>query len=112
MAPQEPTHEVVAADTNNSNPPGIVLIVDPLSITGCLVAKEVAIYRAHKATPIVVATSGESRFDGAVDVLAVPAVAVRMFVLESTMPPAVSRTTTLNSGSRIAPNPATSQAPR
>ncbi len=37
------------------------------------VAKEVAIYRAHKATPIVVATEGEARFAGAVAVLPVPA---------------------------------------
>jgi glutamine---fructose-6-phosphate transaminase (isomerizing) len=38
------------------------------------VAKEVAIYRAHKATPIVVASRGESRFAGAYDVLTVPSV--------------------------------------
>ena len=31
------------------------------------VAKEVAIYRAHKATPIVIATEGEERFAGAGD---------------------------------------------
>ena len=36
------------------------------------VAKEIAIYRAHKATPIVVATAGEQRFDAASAVLAVP----------------------------------------
>jgi glucosamine--fructose-6-phosphate aminotransferase (isomerizing) len=38
------------------------------------VAKEVAIYRAHKAAPIVIATDGESRFDGALAVLPVPPV--------------------------------------
>lgn len=38
------------------------------------VAKEVAIYRAHKATPIVVATEGEERFGAASAVIAVPAV--------------------------------------
>jgi glucosamine--fructose-6-phosphate aminotransferase (isomerizing) len=38
------------------------------------VAKEVAIYRAHKAAPIVVATDGEHRFGAAVEVLGVPAV--------------------------------------
>ncbi|MBU3703138.1 MAG: SIS domain-containing protein, partial [Ilumatobacteraceae bacterium] len=36
------------------------------------VAKEIAIYRAHKATPIVVATTGEQRFDAASAVLVVP----------------------------------------
>jgi glucosamine--fructose-6-phosphate aminotransferase (isomerizing) len=38
------------------------------------VAKEVAIYRAHKATPIVVATDADERFAGAAAVLTVPAV--------------------------------------
>ena len=38
------------------------------------VAKEVAIYRAHKATPIVVATEDEDRFSGALRVLTVPSV--------------------------------------
>ncbi|MGI8711406.1 MAG: SIS domain-containing protein, partial [Acidimicrobiales bacterium] len=38
------------------------------------VAKEVAIYRAHKATPIVVATEGEDRFSAAHRVLTVPSV--------------------------------------
>jgi len=38
------------------------------------VAKEVAIYRAHKAAPIVVASDGETRFNGALHLIAVPAV--------------------------------------
>ncbi len=38
------------------------------------VAKEVAIYRAHKAAPIVIATEGESRFGAALDAFFVPAV--------------------------------------
>ncbi|MGN6695494.1 MAG: SIS domain-containing protein, partial [Aquihabitans sp.] len=38
------------------------------------VAKEVAIYRAHKATPIVVATEDEDRFSAALRVLTVPSV--------------------------------------
>ena len=38
------------------------------------VAKEVAIYKAHKATPIVIATEGDGRFAGASAVLTVPAV--------------------------------------
>jgi glucosamine--fructose-6-phosphate aminotransferase (isomerizing) len=36
------------------------------------VAKEVAIYRAHKAAPVVVATEGEERFTAAVHTIAVP----------------------------------------
>ncbi len=36
------------------------------------VAKEVAIFRAHKAAPIVIATEGENRFNAALDVIAVP----------------------------------------
>jgi glucosamine--fructose-6-phosphate aminotransferase (isomerizing) len=38
------------------------------------VAKEVAIYKAHKATPIVFATEGDERFAGAAAVLTVPSV--------------------------------------
>ncbi|MCB0977963.1 MAG: glucosamine-6-phosphate synthase, partial [Acidimicrobiales bacterium] len=38
------------------------------------VAKEVAIYRAHKATPIVVATEDEDRFTAALRVVTVPSV--------------------------------------
>ncbi|MFM7687333.1 MAG: SIS domain-containing protein, partial [Actinomycetota bacterium] len=38
------------------------------------VAKEVAIYKAHKATPIVVATDADERFTGAAAVLTVPPV--------------------------------------
>ncbi|HEU4840739.1 MAG TPA: SIS domain-containing protein, partial [Ilumatobacteraceae bacterium] len=36
------------------------------------VAKEVAIYRAHKAAPVVIATEGGARFPAALDVLEVP----------------------------------------
>ena len=38
------------------------------------VAKEIAIYRAHKALPIVIADEGEQRFDAAAAVIAVPKV--------------------------------------
>jgi len=38
------------------------------------VAKEVAIYRAHKATPIVIATEDEDRFSAALRVITVPSV--------------------------------------
>jgi glucosamine--fructose-6-phosphate aminotransferase (isomerizing) len=37
------------------------------------VAKEVAIYRAHKAAPIVIASEGEERFAAALQVIPVPA---------------------------------------
>ncbi len=38
------------------------------------VAKEVAIYRAHKASPVVIASEGDERFSAALKVLTVPAV--------------------------------------
>ncbi|MFM2078477.1 MAG: putative glucosamine-6-phosphate synthase, partial [Actinomycetota bacterium] len=38
------------------------------------VSKEVAIYKAHKATPIVIATDADERFNGAAAVLTVPSV--------------------------------------
>jgi glucosamine--fructose-6-phosphate aminotransferase (isomerizing) len=48
------------------------------------VAKEVAIYRAHKAAPIVIATEGEGRFGTALAVISVPAVHPRLaFVLSA-----------------------------
>ncbi len=37
------------------------------------VAKEIAIYRAHKAAPIVIATEGEERFSAAMQAVVVPA---------------------------------------
>jgi glucosamine--fructose-6-phosphate aminotransferase (isomerizing) len=46
----------------------------PVGSTADDVAKEVAIYRAHKATPIVIATEDEDRFSAALRVLTVPAV--------------------------------------
>lgn len=49
------------------------------------VAKEVAIFRAHKAAPIVVATQGEHRFNAALDVIAVPAVHPKMAFILSTV---------------------------
>jgi glucosamine--fructose-6-phosphate aminotransferase (isomerizing) len=38
------------------------------------VAKEIAIYRAHRAAPIVIATEGERRFGAALETIAVPEV--------------------------------------
>ena len=48
------------------------------------VAKEVAIYRAHKAAPVVIATEGEGRYTSALHVLTVPATHPRLaFVLSA-----------------------------
>ena len=48
------------------------------------VAKEVAIYKAHKATPIVIATDGDDRFAAAAAVLSVPPVDTALgFVLSA-----------------------------
>jgi glucosamine--fructose-6-phosphate aminotransferase (isomerizing) len=49
------------------------------------VAKEIAIYRAHKALPIVIATEGEQRFDAAAAVIAVPQVDPRLAFILSVM---------------------------
>ncbi len=48
------------------------------------VAKEVAIYRAHKAAPVVIASEGEERFSAALHVISVPVVDPRLaFVLSA-----------------------------
>ena len=49
------------------------------------VAKEVAIFRAHKAAPIVVATEGENRFSAALEVISVPDVHPRLAFVLSTI---------------------------
>jgi glucosamine--fructose-6-phosphate aminotransferase (isomerizing) len=49
------------------------------------VAKEVAIYRAHKATPIVIATEDEDRFSAAHRVLTVPSVRPDLAFILSTV---------------------------
>ena len=49
------------------------------------VAKEVAIYRAHKAAPVVIATQGEERFSAALQVIAVPEVHPRLAFILSAM---------------------------
>ncbi len=52
--------------------------------TGDDVAKEVAIYRAHRAAPIVVATAGDRRFEEALGTIFVPVVHPRLaFVLSA-----------------------------
>ena len=62
-----------------------LILVCAAGLTGSTatdVAKEVAIFSAHKATPIVVADSGDERFDAALAVLPVPVVDPRLsFVL-------------------------------
>jgi glutamine---fructose-6-phosphate transaminase (isomerizing) len=48
------------------------------------VAKEVAIYRAHKAAPVVIATEGEQRFSAALQAITVPSTHPRLaFVLSA-----------------------------
>ena len=49
------------------------------------VAKEVAIFRAHKSVPLVIATEGEARFSAAAGVIAVPAVHPALAYVLSTM---------------------------
>lgn len=49
------------------------------------VAKEVAIFRAHEAAPIVVATEGENRFKAALEVIAVPETHVQLAFILSIM---------------------------
>ena len=49
------------------------------------VAKEVAIFGAHRAAPVVVADDGDARFDGASAVLGVPVVDPRLAFLPATM---------------------------
>src|SRR5207253_8636611 len=54
-----------------------LILVCAAGLTGSTaddVAKEVAIFRAHKATPIVIATEGEERFSAALEAIYVPAV--------------------------------------
>jgi glucosamine--fructose-6-phosphate aminotransferase (isomerizing) len=49
------------------------------------VAKEVAIYRAHRAAPVVIADAGSSRFTDALDVISVPRVHPGLSFVLSTM---------------------------
>jgi glucosamine--fructose-6-phosphate aminotransferase (isomerizing) len=53
--------------------------------TAADVAKEIEIYRAHKALPIVVATAGEHRYGAAAAVIEVPAVDSRVAFVLSVM---------------------------
>jgi glucosamine--fructose-6-phosphate aminotransferase (isomerizing) len=58
----------------SSEPLILVCAAGLMGGTASDVAKEIAIYKAHKATAIVVATEGEERFGAAAQVIAVPAV--------------------------------------
>jgi len=49
------------------------------------IAKEVAIYRAHRAAPVVIADAGSSRFADALDVITVPRVHPQLSFVLSTM---------------------------
>ncbi len=49
------------------------------------IAKEVAIFKAHKSAPIVIATEGENRFSAALDVIAVPQAHESLAFILSTM---------------------------
>ena len=64
-----------------------LIIVCAAGLTGSTaddVAKEVAIYRAHKAAPVVIATEGEQRFSAALQAIAVPVTHPRLaFVLSA-----------------------------
>ena len=53
-----------------------LIVVCAAGLTGSTaddVAKEIAIYRAHKAAPVVIATEGEERFSAAMQAVLVPA---------------------------------------
>ena len=64
-----------------------LILVCAAGLTGSTaddVAKEVAIYRAHKAAPVVIATEGEQRFSAALQAITVPATHPRLaFVLSA-----------------------------
>jgi glucosamine--fructose-6-phosphate aminotransferase (isomerizing) len=68
----------------SSEPMILVCAAGLVGSTADDVAKEVAIYRAHKAAPIVVASEGEERFAAALAVIPVPSVAPELaFVLSA-----------------------------
>jgi glutamine---fructose-6-phosphate transaminase (isomerizing) len=68
----------------SSEPLIVVCAAGLVGSTADDVAKEVAIYRAHKASPVVIATDGQSRFASALHVLPVPATHPALaFVLSS-----------------------------
>ena len=65
-----------------------LVLVCAAGLTGSVaddVAKEVAIFGAHRAAPVVVADDGDTRFEGASAVLSVPKVDPRLAFLPATM---------------------------
>jgi glucosamine--fructose-6-phosphate aminotransferase (isomerizing) len=65
-----------------------MILVCAAGLTGSTaddVAKEVAIYRAHKAAPVVIASEGETRFSAALDLITVPHVHPRLAFVLSTV---------------------------
>lgn len=69
----------------SSEPLVLVCAAGLTGSTAADAAKEVAIFRAHKAAPIVVADIGEERFDAALAVLRVPAVDPRLSFVPAAM---------------------------
>ena len=69
----------------SSEPLVLVCAAGLVGSTADDVAKEVAIFRAHKAAPIVIVTEGEHRFGAALEVLPVPEVHPRLAFVLSTM---------------------------
>ncbi|MFN8050373.1 MAG: SIS domain-containing protein [Acidimicrobiales bacterium] len=69
----------------SAEPMILVCAAGLIGSTAADVGKEVAIYRAHKAAPIVIATDGENPFDAALSVISVPATDERLAFILSAM---------------------------
>jgi glucosamine--fructose-6-phosphate aminotransferase (isomerizing) len=69
----------------SSEPMILVCAAGLIGSTADDVAKEVAIYKAHKACPIVIATAGEARFHAAAATIFVPAAHPALAFVLSTM---------------------------
>ena len=69
----------------SSEPMILVCAAGLVGSTADDVAKEVAIYRAHKAAPIVIINEGEKRFSAAMDAISVPPVHQRLAFVLSTV---------------------------
>ena len=69
----------------SSEPMILVCAAGLVGSTADDVAKEVAIYRAHKAAPVVIANEGETRFAAALDVISVPSTHERLAFVLSTV---------------------------
>jgi glucosamine--fructose-6-phosphate aminotransferase (isomerizing) len=69
----------------SSEPMILVCAAGLVGSTADDVAKEVAIYRAHKAAPVVIASEGETRFSAALDLITVPHVHPRLAFVLSTV---------------------------